>query len=585
MVRQKWFSWLLASLFSLLGLSLLAVALLPYGSMKAVFDLLAKDGDLEMLKPGNAIVFRLLVGAVGLVVLGFAYLTARRLWKAVVHFFGQLWADCRGFLTAPKDAKTEKGFLAAMLAVTLLGLIDRLAYLQGPMLHDESYTVVTFADTLWHAITDYSLPNNHVLNTILINLSVRIFGLAVWSVRLPAFVAGVLLIPGVYFLAKRFYDSWTALAASLLVAFSPMLVHYSTNARGYTLVTLFTLLILGLADYVRRKRNLFAWGLISLFSALGLYTVPVMLFPFAIVFTWLFFENLWAGPAAYSSKWAFFRYWLAAGLVAALLTILFYTPILIFTGPQKLFANSFVAPVPWRDLLVTWHARLIETWSEWIPGVPLVILLVLGIGIILSLAFHRKLSTSRVPLQLAALLAISALLIVQRPNAWSKVWVFLQPLLLIWAAAGTVGLLREIRLKFARNISLAAVVVGAIFLAGLVGAARIAPGLPGRWAAIGDVEATTIYLKGQLQANDYVVVDWPDDAPLWFYFLLHGIKNQHLDKNIPFTRALVLVEPVNGQTLESVIADRGPDPGLLDTQNASRLTTIGIEQVFVCPRK
>ena len=74
-------------------------------------------------------------------------------------------------------------------------------------------------------------------------------------------------------------------------------MHYSNNARGYTLVALFTLLTLILGDIVRKEKNLFAWGLISLFSALGLYTVPVMLFPFGVLFVWLFLENQVEGVA------------------------------------------------------------------------------------------------------------------------------------------------------------------------------------------------------------------------------------------------------------------------------------------------
>jgi hypothetical protein len=254
-----------------------------------------------------------------------------------------------------------------------------------------------------------------------------------------------------------------------------MLIDYSTNARGYTLVALFTLLILTLGTIVRKQKNNLAWMLISLFSALGFYTIPVMLFPFGILFVWLFLENLFGGVVtscqanstdAYHSKLEFLKYWGAVGFASAILTLLFYTQILIFTGPVKVFANNFVAPLPLAHFMLTLSQRLSESWDTWEFRVPLAVIILLAVGLILSLVFHKWLATIRFPLQVAALLWISTLLILQRPNALAKVWLFLLPLVLVWAAAGIVSLLVKIRLKFLRNLPLAVVVVGMVLLSG-----------------------------------------------------------------------------------------------------------------------
>jgi hypothetical protein len=583
--KRNLLPWLIAILCGLVGLSLLVIALLPYGAMKALLDPLSRDGTLSMLRPDDAIAFRFLIGTASACIFGFSYLTGKRRWKSVIGFFKRLWGDCHSFFSITAELKAEVGFLAALLVITAFAVIHRLAFIENPMLHDESYTVVTFADTIFHAMTDYSLPNNHIFHTILVNLSVRAFGLAPWTVRLPAFLAGALLVPGVYCLARRIYDPWTGLVAGILVAFSPSLGSYSTNARGYTLVALFALLILILGNYVRRERNLLAWGLIGVFSALGLYTVPVMLFPFGILFAWLFLENLAASPAPYSSRWDFLRYWLIAGLLAAFLTLILYTPVLIYTGPQKLFANGFVAPLPWGDLADTWRARLTDTWTEWTGSVPLAVILVLAAGWVLGLIFHRKLSTNRVPLQLAAILAIAILLFVQRPNPWAKVWVFLLPLMLMWAAAGIVGLLRNVRLKFMGNFSLAGVVTVVVLLAGAWSTVRIMPKLPVLLAQRGDVENVVLFLRDHISDTDLIVVDSPDDAPAWFYALEYDIPNIHFDKRIPYTQAWILVDPPDGQTVESVLADRGPDIPALDLASIRLIQEVGARQIFECPIK
>jgi hypothetical protein len=595
MSRRNWVSWLLAVLPIALGLFWVVLALLPYGTMRAFTDSLMPDHNFNSLKSWNAGVFKVLFAASGLVFLGLAALTGLRRWNFVGTFFKQLWADARRFFAGLRPKKGELGILVAVLVIMMLAVIYRLEHIYSSLHHDEAYTYVAFARSLFAAIADYHLPNNHVFHSILVYFSTKIFGIQPWAVRLPAFTAGVLLVPAAYWLAKRLYDRWTALGAALLVAWFPPLIAYSNNARGYTILALFTLLTLALGDIVRKEKNLFVWGLISLLSALGLYTVPVMLFPFGVLFVWLFLENQVEGvavsgqsngPGPYRTKWEFIWHWLAAGLGAAVLTLLFYTPILVFTGPQELFANGYVAPLPWAELLETLSHRFAETWAEWTFRVPLTVLLLFAAGWTLSLLFHRRLSTTRVPLQLAALLWIIGLLILQRPDAWTKVWVFLQPLILIWAAAGILGLLQKVHLKLALGLSVAVIVFGLALFGGIWQAARIVPQLPGLWAARGDEENAVLFVQSQLQESDLIVVAPPDDAPVWYYSELHGIPSVRFDlRKLAFERALVLVDPVEGQTPASVVAECGPDQTVLDVESARLLETFGKIQVFEVPRK
>ena len=72
---------------------------------------------------------------------------------------------------------------------------------------------------------------------------------------------------------------------------------------------------------------------------------------------------------------------------------------------------------------------------------------------------------------------------------------------------------------------------------------------------------------------------------MWYYSELHGILNTHFDTLMAFNRALVLVDPVEGQTPASVIAERGPDPALVDVEFCHLLETFNKIQVFECPPK
>jgi len=583
---RSWIPWLVAALPITVGVFLIGMAFLSYDALKAFTDSLFPDHNFNTLKPWNVGVIKALFGMGGLICLGLAALTILRRWNPVRKYLEQLWVDAGHLFTELRPRKDELVFLIVILVIMVLAIIYRLEHIYSSLIHDEAYTYVAFGRSLFSAISDYHLPNNHVFHSVLVYLSTQIFGIQPWAVRLPAFVAGVLLVPAAYWLAKRLYDRWVAIAAALLVAWFPPLIAYSNNARGYTLVALFTMLILALGDYVRKEKNIFAWGLISLFSALGLYTVPVMLFPFGVLFVWLFLENMLEGPSPYRTKREFIWHWLGTGFGAAILTLFFYMPVFLFTGPGKVFSNGFVAPLPWKDFLETLSSRFADTWAEWTFRVPSVVIILLVAGLFMSLFFHRRISSIRIPLQLAALLWIMILLLVQRPNAWSKVWFFLQPLILIWAAGGIIGLLGKVRLQFLHNLPLAALVLVVALLGGIRQAALLVPQLPGLWAIRGDEEKTVLFVQSQLQEEDMILVAPPDDAPVWYYSELHGIPDARFDtQRSAFGRALVIVDAEAGQTPASVIAERGPESTDLDVESARLLDTFGKLQVFELRRK
>ena len=67
-------------------------------------------------------------------------------------------------------------------------------------------------------------------------LAVQVFGLAEWSLRLPALLAGLAVLPMVYTIGRRTFGS--SPAASLVAwifALSTVHIHYWHSARGYSL--------------------------------------------------------------------------------------------------------------------------------------------------------------------------------------------------------------------------------------------------------------------------------------------------------------------------------------------------------------
>lgn len=601
MTRRLTLLWgLLLSCFLLGGSALVMFSLQPYDNARSWLDLLAKDGSLEMFTTDLYAALHLPLLTVGILLLiaAAAWAIFRRQSLAVLRgalaltgvLRRRIPADARALWAARSAFRLDPGEKLWLAVIMLSGAVLRLLSLSRPLEHDEAYTVVTFASsTLRQAISDYHLPNNHVFHTLLVHGVFQIFGYEPWGVRLPVFIAGLLVICATYFLARRLADRWTALLAAGAAAAMPVLVYYSTNARGYSLVMLFTLLIFLLAIYLRKHNNWVGWGLFVLFSALGFWSVPVFLYPYGIALTWLLLSAL-VGDAGddYRGLWGMVRSLFLAGASTVILTGLLYAPVLIYSGPQALFGNVFIAREDWPDFWILLRDRAVDTWGQWIMDLPdwAGDLLAVGIGLSLVSPLGKQ-RGFRVSWQAASLLWITALLLYQRPNPWPKVWSFLIPILLIWSASGWMALWRlaQTRMKrhypllLQRDLSPVFTVCGLALVLGLtVGWAlnnpEVAPGYTG------DVEKSTLFIQEQLVDHDLVVVNSPHDAEVWYYARLHEINVDHFKRELPFFRAFVLVDPKFEQTLESVMLDRGPDMIFFDLSTARLVYQAGTVQVF-----
>ena len=173
-----------------------------------------------------------------------------------------------------------------------LGVVLLLAAAVGsrrrrPAVRYEVFTWQQYAVKGWHHIvTDYTYPNNHILNSLAEHFVWRVFGESEVAMRLPALVFGILLVPATYVVARMLYDRTAAVWAAALVAGSSLLIQYSINGRGYTMGMVFVLVGIAGATWAVRGGGLKAWALLGVSSVLAVYTVPTMVGGVAIAFAW-----------------------------------------------------------------------------------------------------------------------------------------------------------------------------------------------------------------------------------------------------------------------------------------------------------
>jgi hypothetical protein len=576
-----------------LGLLMILASMLPFEEAAVWFNKLSSDGQFESFTADRFQMLRIPLGLAG-VCLAILFGWAAFRWDKSQEYFNRFFAWMKNIsVSFRQDAKEFRSDIReAFIRLTwmdhiLLGgsifaaLVFRLYQLNAPLLADEAYTYNAFASgSLWVTVSDYHLPNNHVFLSVLVNILTHLLGNHIWLMRLPTMVAGMLMIPAVYVLARMWYGRNAALLSAAFVAVFPILVMYSVWARGYGIVSLITVLILILGEYVRVHQNRFAWSSMITLSVVGFFTVPIMLFPFGAVYLWLFLSWLIGDLNSYGSKWDFIKYWLASGFTSALLTVLVYTPILI-KDYDRFFHNQFVAPVEWEKLPASLADGLHTMWLDWTSSIPIVLTVIALIGLIASFVFYKRLSRQKVPVLFAFLVWIGALIIIRRPDMNARLWLFMAAPLLISSAGGIAGILEMVPSLFGKNFNVAYGVVSLVVVSVFLGSLMTIPRIPERWRQKGNIENTVLFFKDNLREGDIVNASTNSLSVIRYYFSVYDIPLKYVRRSGEFQRAFLVLsrETDSLETLSPVDGSKRP---LINLDTAKRILEFDGLTVYEC---
>ncbi|MBK9732291.1 MAG: hypothetical protein IPO83_13595 [Chitinophagaceae bacterium] len=176
--------------------------------------------------------------------------------------------------------KNEKlSFLFKTVFPVLLGIL-LMVYVVAraillPITHDESNTCLTYSTMSIHDIVTYErpIPNNHILNTLLVKLSATLFGMHPFAARLPNILGFSLYFTMVFlFIRKITADAAVTFFGICVMVCNPYLLDFFSLARGYALSISFMMTALYFSLlFLEKKKNIhLAWSV--LFSMLAVYT-------------------------------------------------------------------------------------------------------------------------------------------------------------------------------------------------------------------------------------------------------------------------------------------------------------------------
>jgi hypothetical protein len=315
----------------------------------------------QYLTPGRFFTLRVALAALLVVYLGAFVFLYRKVGDAVQYVSYLLeWVKAgerhrwSGFTTR------EKAF-----AGVFTGLLLLLKAYEGatfPIFYDEAWTYINMSTkNVLVSMSYYPAPNNHILFSLLTNLTVLLPLDPTFALRLP----NLLLLPVCYLtvllVLREFFNSKVALlgAAAFMTAYPVAL--YTMQARGYFLCIWLSVLSVYCTYRMlssSRQDFMVLWVLIN---TLGFYAMPSFLYLFGSV-------SLFAALICTASKdWARFRTLIVGSVITGGLVVILYTPVFLISGVGAVTNNSYVQKRTLPDIYAQSPTHFANT-GNWMMG-------------------------------------------------------------------------------------------------------------------------------------------------------------------------------------------------------------------------
>ena len=489
------------------------------------------------------------------------------------------WAAFRADLRkgwAKLNNRTSVSHKRVVVLVIAVGAALRISQLGLGVIYDEAFTYTDYASKpIGFILSNYASPNNHILHTLLVKLSCTVFGVHLWSLRLPALLAGIAAMPLFYVFVRAMFNRYIALIALSFVAASGALIEYSALARGYSLTWAFMLCAMIAGRHFAKSNNMVSALLVAAFNALGMWAVTTMVYAALGCYLWLFMYIWYSYDSSLRRRAV--RLGISFGCFL-LFTALLYAPVIMMHSVDQLFHHPTVGENTWETFVATHQDKAFELWAYFTDTAATWI----SIAGMAGLAYAAYVSSKYRVLLIALVLGAVPLSVAQTLIGPPRVWTYILFNLHLSSGIAIFYLLKLVQERVYEGFSkrLRTVVASFVVLAGM-GWLGIT-GMKDRLERHADAHQAASWFIGVLKTGDRVYVATPTDAPFEFYLIEEGLDRDLLrHERSPNGRMYVLVGPSDGQTLQSVLEannQRLPEhPPLVKVKDWKRL------EIFATP--
>ena len=378
--------------------------------------------DLSLYAEG-AVLLRIMLAALGISLFMWALIIVR-LAPTATPSRTALAVDSRGV------TRVELALLAGAI---ILGAALRMSRIAESLWYDEVAAWTSFGVRGPGPIVgNFHDPANHILHTLLTWVSVEFTHHSLStevSLRLPAFLASLLTIPVVFALARRVAGRETAIAAAALFAIWPVCVLEGAEARGYSLMMLFSGLTTLQLLIARESQQRLHWLIYALWCALGAWSHLVTVFVAIGHGAWLVIALFKRAQRRTATAG------LLSLVLAAVMALALFAPVLpeIFERRGLVSAANSSQPTLLDIEGLHMLLQLGGSWL-WYASLPMLALLVLGIAV--TLRKGEEVKRDAIALSLAGLLIFVVVVVAAGTWVYARFALFALPGAALAAAIG-----------------------------------------------------------------------------------------------------------------------------------------------------
>ena|SRR6218665_482599 len=200
---------------------------------------------------------------------------------------------------------------------------------------DEAYTYIEFARNGKIILDKYELmsANNHILNTALMILFTKAFGVSEIVMRIPSLITLLLFLFYSAKLVKNIHNFWLCITAFLVITVNPYLLDFFCMARGYGLSIGLMMCSIYYFYQLHVKEKKIRFAFLSVFFACLAVLANFVLLNYCVVLfgliALLFFYNALLAGSSFKEKALSIAKGLALPAILMFLLFLFIVPIAI----------------------------------------------------------------------------------------------------------------------------------------------------------------------------------------------------------------------------------------------------------------
>ena len=172
-------------------------------------------------------------------------------------------------------------------------------------------------------------------------------------------------------------------------------------------------------------------------------------------------------------------------------------------------------------------------FTLWNRDIPIGLSIILVVGLLASIIFHKKIASHKTPIIIAVSLWCVPIVLIQRVVPFERVWLFLLPIYIILSSSGIIYIIMLIITKIKKSKKYHYIFIPIISLALAISVSLIVFNSQSVYhsnstGTFREAKETAMMFKGELKSGDKIMAGPHTDTTLMYHFEKNGIPINYI---------------------------------------------------------